>query len=202
MKDFFSQQWVLLSGIFAALLVSAFCQLIITYYMLQLVKASENPRENDSKILTNWIEEYSRERQKISNITVFIDKKLQQLCIGKYKMVWIKHLSGQALMLSIFLAGVGACKGIIEGQTLGQVLPFYIISLFGMYLNFSLSGIMDLEGKKKQIRMNLSDFLENKGVSLENMFEPETEKIKEQEKNYFGENEDRELREMIREILT
>ena len=125
------------------------------------------------------------------------------MTIGKYKVTWIKHLSGQTLLLAVFLAGIGACKGIIEGQTLGQVLPFYIISLFGMYLHFSLSGIMDMEGKKKTIRMNLSDFLENNKTYLYTSYEVKNEKKEiEEKKNFFGEDEDLELKEIIREILT
>ena len=120
-------------------------------------------------------------------------------CQGK--VVWIKHLSGQTLLLAIFLAGIGACKGIIEGKTLGQVLPFYIISLFGMYLHFTLSGILDLEGKQKIIRMNLSDFLENNKVYLYTALENEKENTVEEKKILFGDDEDAELKEIIREIL-
>lgn len=201
MRSFFSQQWPLLVGILAALMTSVFCQIIITYYMLQMAKASENPEENQSKILKDWMEEYLKEKQMITNTSVYIDKKLQQLCIGKYKVTCIKHLSGQTLLLAVFLAGTGACRGIIEGQTLGQVLPFYIISLFGMYIHFSLAGIMDLEGKKKIIQMNLSNFLENSNSYLHSPYEEKTEKEVEEGKNFFGEKEDLELKEMIREIL-
>jgi len=201
MKPFFLEQWMFLTGILGGLFISIFCQLLITYYMLQMVKASEKLEEEKPKILKDWIEEYLREKQKIINIAVFIDKKLQKLTIGKYKIVSIKHFSGQMLLFAVFLAGVGACKGIIEGKTLGQVLPFYIISLFGMYLHFSLAGIMDLEGKKKIIQMNLSDFLENGKTYLYNLPEVEREKEIEEGKYFFGEEEDRELREIIREIL-
>lgn len=201
MKQFFSQQWPLLIGIIVALTVSVLCQILIAYYMLQMVKASENLEENQSGILKDWIEEYLKEKQMITNISVYIDKKLQQLCIGKYKIIWVKHLSGQTLLLAIFLAGVGACRGIIEGQTLGQVLPFYIISLFGMYIHFSLAGIIDLEGKKKSIQMNLSNFLENSNPYLYSFRKEKMQEEVEEGKNFFGENEDLELKEIIREIL-
>ena len=201
MEQFFSRQWVLIVGILVALTVSVLCQIIITYYMLQIVKASENPEESQSMILKDWIEEYLKEKQMITNISVYIDKKLQQLCIGKYKVTWIKHLSGQTLLLAIFLAGVGACRGIIEGQTLGQVLPFYIISLFGMYIHFSLAGVMDLEGRKKIIQMNLSNFLENSDSYLYSFRKEKEQEEVEEGKNFFGENEDLELKELIREIL-
>ncbi len=202
MKQFFLKEWMLLTGIFLALFISIFCQLIMIYYMLQMVKASEKLEEEPQKIFEDWIKEYLKEKQRITNTSVYVDKKLEKMSIGKYKVTWIKHLSGQTLLLAVFLTGIGACKGIIEGQTLGQVLPFYIISLFGMYLHFSLSGIMDMEGKKKTIRRNLSDFLENNKTYLYTSYEMKQEKKEiEEKKNFFGEDEDLELKEIIREIL-
>lgn len=202
MKQFLGEQGIFFIGIMGALLTSVFCQMLIIYYMLQMVKASEKLEEEKTAIFTDWIEEYIREKNKIVNVTIFINKKLRQLSIGKYKISGIRHFSGQMLLLAVFLAGVGACKGIIEGKTLGQILPFYIVSLFGMYLHFSLSGIMDLEEKKKIIQMNLSDFLENGKMYL--YLSPKGEKEREVEEGnpIWGEQEDKELREIIREILT
>ena len=201
MKQFFLEQWVFFVGIMGALLVSSFCQIFIIYYMLKMVNASEKLEEEKQAVLGEWIEEYISEKQKIGNVTIFINKKLQHLSWKKYKITGIKHLSGQMLLLAVFLAGVGACKGIIEGKTLGQILPFYILSLFGMYLHFSLAGVMDLEGKKKVIQMNLTDFLENGKLYLYMPPREQQEKEVEEEKSFFGEQEDKELREIIREIL-
>ena len=166
-----------------------------------MMKASEKLEEEPQKIFEDWIKEYAKEKQRIANTSSYVDKKLQKMMIGKCKVNWIKHLSGQTLLLAVFLAGIGACRGIIEGQTLGQVLPFYIISLFGMYFHFSLSGVMDLEEKKKIIRRNLSDYLENNKEYMYTSYEVKEEKEIEEKKNFFGEEEDLELKEIIREIL-
>ena len=201
MNQAFLEQWIFYLGILTALFNSIFCQFYITYYMLKMVKASEKLEEEKTPILKDWIEEYIKEKQNIINVPIFIDKKLQQLTIGKYKIARIKHFSGQMLLLAIFLAGLGACKGIMEGKTLGQILPYYIISLLGMYFHFSLSGVMDLEGKKKIIQMNLMDFLQNGKLYLYILPETEMDKEIEEGKNFFGEEEDKQLREMIREII-
>lgn len=200
MKQFFLEQWFFLIGIMGALLISIFCQLTIIYYMLGLEKASEKLEEEKTMFFTDWIEEYLREKHKITNVTTFINRKIQTLSLGKIKILWIKHLSGQMLLLAVFLAGIGACKGIIEGKTLGQILPFYIISIFGMYFHFSLAGIVDLEGKKKVIQTNVTDFLENGKMYLY-ITAKEEEKEVEEGRTLFGEQEEKELREMIREIL-
>ena len=102
MKQFFSEQWMLLAVIFLILLISISCQLIIIYYMLQMVKASERLEDESQKLFKDWIEDYLKEKQKITNISVYIDRKFQKMCIGKYQITWMKHLSGQTLLLAIF----------------------------------------------------------------------------------------------------
>ena len=71
------------------------------------------------------------------------------------------HLSGQCMLFSIVFAGVGICKGIMGGRMLGEILPFYIVSFLGMYLYFSLSAMMDIKGKRRVLKTNLIDYLEN-----------------------------------------
>lgn len=202
MKYFLSGQWLFFSMIIGVLLLSFGCLLLITYYMQQMVKESDNLEDIKPKIMKNWIEEYIKEKQKITNTSVYINKKLQQMTIGKYKISRIRHWAGQLLLLAICMAGIGACKGIIDGKTLGQVLPFYIISLLGLYVYFSLAGMMDLEGRKKIILMNLLHYLENGNVSLYYLPEEKGSKEVETEGIFFGEDEDKVLREVIREILT
>ena len=73
-------------------------------------------------------------------------------------------------MLSVFAAGLGACKGIVDGKTLGEVLPFYIISMFELYFYFSISGFLDIEEKRRILSVNLVDYLENRmGNKLEEL---------------------------------
>lgn len=94
---------------------------------------------------------------------------------------------------------MGACKGIIDGKTLGQILPFYIISILGVYLHFSLSGIMDIDGKKKIIHTNLTNFLENGQAKA---YQETREKEKRENLNpIFGKTQDAGLKDVIREIL-
>ena len=48
-----------------------------------------------------------------------------------------------------------------NGKTVGEILPFYLMSFLGLYLYFSISGLVDLEGKKELLKISLTDFLEN-----------------------------------------
>lgn len=201
MMEMFLEQWWLFLGIGISFLCSVICQLMIAYYLIQMVKESEELELKKAKYLKEWIEEYIKEESKITNRMVFIDKKIQQFSIGKFTIFQIKHFSGQALLLMIFLAGVGACMGIINGKTLGQILPFYIISLLGLYVHFSLSGFINLEDNKKIIRMNIVDFLENKNPYFYFQAIEKEDKEIEEIKDFFGEAEELELKEIIREIL-
>ena len=194
------QGWVFL-GMGISFLGSILCQLSVAYYIIRMVRESEKLEEEKAKLLKEWIEEYIKEEENVHNIPVFIDKKMQQFCIGQWPLMKVKHASGQALLLMIFLAGVGACFGIIQGKTLGQILPFYLVSLFGIYVHFSLSGFINIEENKKTVCMNLVDYLENKKPYLYTRTIVKEEKDIEEVKKIFGEEQDLELKEIIREIL-
>lgn len=201
MKDLFREQWWLFMGMGISFLCNVICQLIVAYYVMKMVRESEELELGKTKYIKKWIEAYIKEENKIINSAVFVDKKIQQFCIGKFTMIQMKHISGQALLLMIFLAALGACLGIIEGKTLGQILPFYIISLLGLYIHFSLSGFVNIEENKKRIQMNVVDFLENKNPYYYFQSAEKGDKGIEEVKEFFGEAEDLELKEIIREIL-
>lgn len=198
MGNYIMQEWPIFIGMIAIMVVSIVCQIVIICYMAKIVKESERLEDKPQK-LGLWMEEYLKDQQKITNIPVFVDKKIQQMSIGRFTIIQIKHFSGQMLLVMIFVAGMGACIGIIKGKTLGQILPFYIVSLLGVYIHISLSGIMDLEEKKQQIRMNVTDYLQN--GKIEEYHQEELQIIDKKESEYWGKEEDLELKEMIREIL-
>ena len=202
MKELFREQWWLFLSIGICFLCSVSSQLLIAYHVIQMVKESEKLESEKAKLLKEWIEDYIRQENKIVNISAFIDKKIQQFCIGKWTIIQLKHFSGQALLFMIFLTGLGACKGIIEGKTLGQILPYYIISIWGIYFHFSVAGLINLDENRKILRMNLIDFLENKRPYLYADIFSKEEKETEEIKNIFGEAEELELKEILREILT
>ena len=105
---------------------------------------------------------------------VFVDKFISRMSLGPVSPHLLEHLSGQLMLLSVVSAGVGVCGSIIAGSTLGEILPFYIASMMGLYLFFSISDIVDLKGKRRVLKINLVDYLENHlsgrmGVTQEDM---------------------------------
>lgn len=97
----------------------------------------------------------------VANIPVFVDRFLNRMSLGRLSFDTMYHLSGQMMLLSVVFSGVGICKSIMAGRTLGEVLPFYIVSFFGLYLFFSISTVVDVRGKKRILKINLVDYLEN-----------------------------------------
>ena len=65
------------------------------------------------------------------------------------------------MMLSILAIGISVCFSLAVGDTLFQIMPYYLISILGLYLSFSVSGVMDLHEKRNILKINLMDYLEN-----------------------------------------
>lgn len=97
----------------------------------------------------------------VANIPVFVDKYINRIRIMGMSIDFMKHLSGQLMLAGVFVAGFGVCSGIVEGSKFVDLLPFYIISLFGIYLYLSVMSIVDMPNRRKMLKTNLTDYLEN-----------------------------------------
>ena len=97
----------------------------------------------------------------VANIPIFVDKFINRLALGPVSFEGLYHLSGQSMLLSVVTAGVGISKSIVEGRMFGEILPFYIACFVGLYLYFSISTIVDIKSKKRILKVNLVDYLEN-----------------------------------------
>lgn len=97
----------------------------------------------------------------IANVPVFVDKFISRMSLGPVSPHTLEQLSGQLMLLSVVCSGVGACRRIIDGNKIVEILPFYIASMMGLYLFFSVSAIVDLKGKQRVLKINLVDYLEN-----------------------------------------
>lgn len=143
------------------LLLSILCKFITGIFLNSLIKEAENMSATENKILKQCKIKFRncyKLNDGVPNIPVFVDKFINRIQIGKFSMDGLSHFAGQLMMLSVFFAGAGACKGIIDGKTLGEILPFYLMSFLGLYLYFSVSGMVDLNGKKGRAE-NQSDRL-------------------------------------------
>ena len=157
---------ILTGLIFFSLLLGIICQIIPGVIYQRMISASDHMAETKNKQLKSCKEKYAGHYKlngKMVNTGVFVDKFLQKVCIARIKLSFLNHISGQMMMLSILITGLSICLSLASGSTLFQIIPYYLVSILGMYLYFSISGIVDIhERRKKEIlRINLTDYLEN-----------------------------------------
>ena len=146
------------------LLLSILCRVITGIFLNSLIREAENMSTTQNRLLKQCKVKFRncyKLNDGVPNIPVFVDKFMGKIQIGRISVDGLAHLSGQLMLLAVLSAGLGACAAIIDGKTVGEILPFYLMSFLGLYLYFSISGLVDLEGKKELLKISLTDFLEN-----------------------------------------
>ncbi|MCM1038591.1 MAG: hypothetical protein NC314_00075 [Roseburia sp.] len=150
--------------ILVLLSLSIICQISMGVLCHKLIRETENMSATTNKSLQQLKLKFSsccQLHEGMSNISIFVDKYLSQLKIYGFSLSTLKHLSGQLVLLSVLIAGIAACKGIITGESVIYIVPYYIISFLGLYCYFAISSLIDITSKTKILRTNLIDYLEN-----------------------------------------
>lgn len=209
------------------MVIGVLYQVAIGVAYQKMIQATDTMIGTDNKLLKQCKERFIqcyKLNGGVSNIPIFVDKYINRIRFMGMSVNFIKHLSGQIMMAGVFVAGFGVCKGIIEGKRFVDLLPFYIVSLFGIYLFLSISSIVDMPGRRKILKTNLTDYLENHiaerlehGIGdkekLQWELEQEKEMIRkprntravyqdEQEESIFTEKEAKELEELLKSFMT
>lgn len=219
MKQLFMQHTLITGAMILLLVLSIVCQIIIGFLYQNMIKETDNMSSTENKLLKQCKLKFANCFQMnagVSNISVFVDKFLNRIRFFGITLSGIHHLSGQFMLLSVFVGGIGAYSGIINGESVKQILPFYIFSFFGLYLYFSITTFIDIQAKRRILKINLIDYLENHMVNrlslsveeirrLDRTAE-ELEKFAEKEEKIgkakgFGKAEQEELEELLKEFL-
>ena len=216
MKQLFTQHTLLTSTMILLLVLSITCQIIIGFLYQNMIKETDNMSSTENKLLKQFKLKFANCFQMnagVSNIPVFVDKFLNRIRFFGITLSGFNHLSGQLMLLSVFVGGIGAYEGIIKGETINQILPFYIFSFFGLYLYFSVTSFIDMQSKRRILKTNLIDYLENHMVNRLSLSVEEIERLdrtvegkdklpEKKEKNKgFGKAEQEELEELLKEFL-
>lgn len=144
--------------------LSIICQISMGVLCHKLIRETENMSTTSNKSLQQLKLKFSsccKLHEGISNVPVFVDKYMNKIKVNGISLATLKHLSGQLVLLSVLISGIGACKGIVLGESVIYVIPYYIISFLGLYCYFAISSLVDISGKTKILRTNLIDYLEN-----------------------------------------
>lgn len=211
------QHRIIMSVVLILFLTGTIIQLALSRFYTALIAETENMTTTEVEILYQCKRKFSncyRMHNGMLNVPVFVEKYLSKIKMGRLSVTAWKHLSGQVILLSILAAGLGACLGIIQGKTLGEILPFYIISMLDLYFYFAVSGFVDLEEKKRVLKINMVDYLENRmGNKLEDLeysmkrLEDVENPFQQEAKTEFAErklqnrSDQAELEELLREFL-
>ncbi len=164
MFEVFQEEKLLSTLLFVSLSCSIFLRVFLGMLYQNMINETDNMAITDNRLLRQCKTKFSNCYQMgngVANIPVFVDKFLNRMAFGWITFSTIYHLSGQTMLLSVVFAGVGICKSIAVGRTLGDILPFYIVSFIGLYLYFSISTFVDIKGKRRVLKVNLIDYLEN-----------------------------------------
>lgn len=164
MKVFTEQKW-LSAGIFAGILLSIGVKMLLGFLYDHMIKeADNNMASTNNKLLKQCKVKFTNcyeLNNGVANVPVFVEKFLCRMALGPFTVETLYHMSGQLMLLSVVFSGVGVCRSIAAGKTLGEILPFYIVSFTGLYLYFSVSSAADIKGKRRMLKINLVDYLEN-----------------------------------------
>ena len=230
MFQIFYEEKLITILMFSLLLCSIIGRVIIGILYQNMIKEADNMSATKNKALKQCKMKFANCYQlnnRVSNIPIFVDKFINRLKVGPFSYLTVYHLSGQLMLLAVVMAGVGICKSILIGRSIGDILPFYIVSFLGLYLYFAVSAMADIKGRRRILKINLVDYLENHMVSrlaegnlqedesakgthresrgkieLMPMHKEPEEPGKEEEKRIFSRSEEKELEELLKEFLT
>ncbi len=164
MFPIFEQEKFAAIGMLVAFLLSVLIRLLLALLYRQMILETDNMATTRNKLLKQCKLKFTNCYQLnngVPNVPIFVEKFLNRLSFGPFSFNILYHLSGQLMLLSVVFSGMGVCKSIIAGNMFGEILPFYIFSLLELYLYLSLSTLLDVKGKRKSLKVNLVDYLEN-----------------------------------------
>lgn len=164
MFTIFFQHKNFMIAILALLFCSIICQIVMGVIYHRLIWETEHMSTTTNKPLQQLKLKFSgccKINEKVSNVPVFVDRFISHMKFGIFPLSLLKHLSGQLTLLSVLVAGIGACISIIHNESFLSIAPFYVISFLGLYCYFAVSSLVDISGKINILRINLVDYLEN-----------------------------------------
>lgn len=164
MFSIFEQEKVAAYGMIISFVLSLGVRMFLGMLYSRMILETDNMATTGNRLLKQCKLKFTHCYQLnngVANVPVFVEKFLTRLSWGPISFGALYHISGQMLMLSVIFAGVGACRAIVAGHMFGEILPFYLCTLCNVYIYFSMAAIVDVKQKRKNLKINLIDYLEN-----------------------------------------
>ena len=203
MTEFFMVERWIAAGMAILFVISTGMRLFLGILYGKLLRDTENMAVTKNAALKQCKTKFIKCFQLnggVSNVPVFVDKFLNRLSIGPFYFEELYHFSGQSMLLGIVLAGFGICRTLAAGRGWMQAIPFYFACFVGLYLYFSVSAAVDVPEKKRILKVNLVDYLENHLASRIGLTQEDMERLGYVEPGErFAQREPESLRRMERE---
>ena len=164
MFSIFMREKVVTIGMLTCFFVSILLRVFLAALYRKMSHETDNMAITENKLLKQCKLKFSHCYQLnngVANIPVFVEKFMNRLAIGPFSFRMLYHLSGQLMLLSVIFSGLGVCKSIAAGCMFGEILPFYLCSMLELYIFFAVSSVVDIKGRRKELKVNLIDYLEN-----------------------------------------
>lgn len=201
-------------GVVVIILFSVGLQIVIGNVLGRMTCEAENMAATENKQLKQcklkFVNCYKL-NEGMGNVTVFVERFLEKISVGKVKISILHRISGQLMLFAVLLSGVGAARGIVMGETVGEILPFYVMAFLGLYVYYVSTSFAGLEEKKLSLKFSLVDYLENHMVGRlkqteevlnQKLVEKQQETVPIPKTNFFSEKDKQELETLLREFLT
>lgn len=164
MFSIFMREKVVTISMLTCFFVSILLRVFLAALYRRMSHETDNMAITENKLLKQCKLKFSNCYQLnngVSNIPVFVEKFMNRLAIGPFSFRMIYHTSGQLMLLSVIISGIGVCINLASGCMFGEVLPFYLCSMLELYIFFAVSTVLDIKGRRKELKVNLIDYLEN-----------------------------------------
>lgn len=201
-------------GVVVIILFSVGLQIVIGNVLGRMTCEAENMAATENKQLKQcklkFVNCYKL-NEGMGNVNVFVERFLEKISVGKVKISMLHRISGQLMLFAVLLSGVGAARGIVMGETVGEILPFYVMAFLGLYVYYVSTSFAGLEEKKLSLKFSLVDYLENHMVGRlkqteevlnQKLVEKQQETVPISKTNFFSEKDKQELETLLREFLT
>ena len=161
---FFERDKIFTTLMLVAMLAGLVIRIALGLAYGRLIGEADNMATTNHPVLRQWKVKYENCYQMnkgVSNTAIFVDKLISRLSWGPFSYGQWYLLSAQSVLLSVLSAGVSICMNIAGGTALSLILPYYIVVFVGLYLFISVTTSVDIRERKRVLKVNMVDYLEN-----------------------------------------
>lgn len=170
--------------------VGLFSKLLVRNLYRRLIKQSDNMMSTNNRVLRQIkqkAENAYRVNSGINNVSALVERQLYQCKrLGLPIRTW-DNLAACAALLCFLLGGTGAFLAFRGEAPMGTIVLYGACGVLFGVLNLFFDNLMDTAGKRQQLLVHMSDYVENtllgrlaRGLAIE---EPEEEEQEEEEKD-------------------